>query len=159
LALTEHLDNRFTDNIIAWVNLGGIINGSALIDHYLEWPQRSILHFVALFQGWDIENLKSMSRSETKRRMAKLPPIRKNIFIVNYIGIGLSGSLSDLSIDGYKAMSDYGPNDGLALISDMIAPNSVTILAPLSDHFYKNDKKIDKKTLALFHLVMKRVMK
>lgn len=60
-----------------------------------------------------------------------------------------------MSRDGYNAMSDYGPNDGIALLSDMIVPGGVTILAPLSDHFYKNDKQIDKKTIALFHLVMK----
>ena len=116
LALAEHIDMRLMKNIVAWVNLGGIINGSALIDHYLEWPQRSILHLVALFQGWSIDNLESMSRSESRKRITNLGPLEKNIFVVNYIGLGLSGALSDLSSDGYKVMSDYGPNDGLALL-------------------------------------------
>jgi hypothetical protein len=155
LALADHANKQLMKNIVAWVNLGGIINGSALVDHYLEWPQRSILYLVALFQGWDIDNLESMSRSESRKRVAALGPLEEHIFIVNYIGLGLSGALSDLSTDGYKVMSDYGPNDGLALLGDMIVPNGVTILAPLSDHFYKNDKQIDKKTIALFHLVMK----
>ncbi len=53
-------------------------------------------------------------------------------------------------------MRDDGPNDGLTLLPDVIAPNSLSILAPKSDHFFAEDPEIDSKTLALLVTVMEQ---
>jgi polyferredoxin len=46
------------------------------------------------------------------------------------------------------------PNDGLTLLRDVIAPNSLTIIALGSDHFFAEDPKINAKTIALTILVI-----
>ena len=47
-----------------------------------------------------------------------------------------------------------GPNDGLTLLRDVIAPNSLTIIELGSDHFFAEDPKINAKTIALTILVI-----
>ena len=39
------------------------------------------------------------------------------------------------------------PNDGLTLLRDVIAPDSLTIMALGSDHFFSEDPKINDKTI------------
>ncbi len=46
-------------------------------------------------------------------------------------------------------MHSEGPNDGLTLLPDIIAPNSRSILSTTTDHFFAQDREIDNKTLAL----------
>ena len=43
---------------------------------------------------------------------------------------------------------------GLTLLRDVIAPNSLTIIALGSDHFFAEDPKINAKTIALTILVI-----
>jgi len=45
---------------------------------------------------------------------------------VGQIAIELSGASSGLSRDGYNIMSDYGLNDGIVSLGDMIALSGVT---------------------------------
>jgi hypothetical protein len=47
-----------------------------------------------------------------------------------------------------------GPNDGLVLLTDVIAPGSLTVVALGSDHFFAEDPEIDRKTVALMKLVV-----
>jgi len=47
-----------------------------------------------------------------------------------------------------------GPNDGLALLTDEIAPDSLTVVALGNDHYFAEDPEIDKKTVALMKLVI-----
>jgi len=49
----------------------------------------------------------------------------------------------------YLMMHSEGPNDGLTLLPDIIAPNSRSILSTTTDHFFAQDREIDNKTLAL----------
>jgi hypothetical protein len=47
-----------------------------------------------------------------------------------------------------------GPNDGLTLLSDIIAPSILTIIALGSDHFFAEDHRINDKTVALAKVVI-----
>ncbi len=54
-------------------------------------------------------------------------------------------------------MRGDGPNDGLTLLPDILAPNSLSILAPRSDHFFAEDPEIDDKTLALLLILIDQI--
>ena len=56
-------------------------------------------------------------------------------------------------------MLDDGPNDGLSLLPDLIVPNTQTILAPESDHFFAEDPEIDMKTVAFLKTILERLEK
>jgi hypothetical protein len=47
-----------------------------------------------------------------------------------------------------------GPNDGPVLLTDAIAPGSLTVVALGSDHFLAADPEIDRKSVALMKLVV-----
>ena len=70
------------------------------------------------------------------------------------MGLPLSGQLSKYSRDKYPLLASKGPNDGLTLLRDVIAPDSLTIIALGSDHFFAEDPKINAKTIALTVLVI-----
>ena len=78
----------------------------------------------------------------------------ENILAINYMGIPLSGQLSQYSIDKYPLLRTDGPNDGLTLLTDVVAPNSLTIVALGSDHFFAEDPRINEKTVALMKLII-----
>jgi hypothetical protein len=94
-----------------------------------------------------------MGTGPSRKRFERLR-VDENILIVNYLGIPLSGQLSRYSRDKYPLLRPEGPNDGLTLLTDAIAPNSLTVVALGSDHFFAEDPDIDDKTVALMTLVI-----
>ena len=75
---------------------------------------------------------------------------------MNYLGIPLSGQLSDQARGGYSLLRAEGPNDGLTYLVDAIAPDSVTIPELGVDHFFRRSD-IDLKTLALARAVTRHI--
>jgi hypothetical protein len=62
--------------------------------------------------------------------------------------------LSKYAAEDYRNFSTLGPNDGLTLLPDALAPGGVTIVAPGRDHFLAEDPQIDAKTVAFMSLVI-----
>ncbi|MCU7843262.1 MAG: hypothetical protein KZQ93_05430 [Candidatus Thiodiazotropha sp. (ex Monitilora ramsayi)] len=151
------LSNRFTKNeqndIKAWLNIGGILQGSPIIDRYQTWPRRLFFNLVVWYKGWDKEEILSMSTNQSRKRFSRLQ-IDPDILVINYLGIPLSGQISRYSRDNYPLLRADGPNDGLTLLTDAIAPDSLTIVALGSDHFFAEDPRIDEKTVALMKLLI-----
>jgi hypothetical protein len=154
LALGDKLDPHERRPIKAWLNLGGILQGSPLIDLFQSRPQRWLFDAITWFQGWDTEAILSMSAERGQARFARLN-VDTDILVINYLGIPLSGQLSQYSKDKYPLLKAEGPNDGLTLLTDAIAPNSLTIVALGSDHFFAEDPRIDEKTVALMKLIIR----
>lgn len=153
LALGERLDEKELSSIKAWLNLGGILQGSPLVDYAQKRPQRWWFDLVVRYKGWDKKAIRSMGTAASRRRFSRLQP-HSDIVVLNYIGIPLSGQLSQYAESGYRVLRSYGPNDGLALLTDEIAPDSLTVVALGNDHFFAEDPEIDKKTAALMKLVI-----
>lgn len=156
LALAEHGDSAAFKSVKAWLNLGGILQGSPLIDHFDALPHRWLRDAVAWYMGWDVKAIESMSASTARARFQRLrlsqPPL-----IINYLGIPLSGQVSRHAADKYPLLRAQGPNDGLTLLTDAIAPNSLTVVALGSDHFFAEDPRISDKTVALMKLIVSRL--
>ena len=70
------------------------------------------------------------------------------------IYLSLAEKLSKYSKDKYPLLISEGPNDGVTLLSDIIAPSSLTIIALGSDHFFAEDHRINDKTVALAKVVI-----
>jgi hypothetical protein len=153
LALGRTLTDEEMPKVRAWLNICGILRGSPLVDHHMAWPRSCLLTLAALAKGWEMDAIESMSVRESRPRFDLLN-IPDRILIVNYIGIPLSGHISDFAREGYLLMRDRGPNDGLMMATDAIAPNSRTIVAFGRDHFVNDDPEIAAKTLALVPTVL-----
>ncbi|MGJ4746216.1 hypothetical protein ACQV5M_07645 [Leptospira sp. SA-E8] len=158
LALGNYLKPNETKHVKAWLNLGGILQGSPLLDIFSKGFKGSLFNFVVWIKKWRMRSFDSM-RSEISQIRFKENNIPKHILIVNYIGMSLSGNISKFASDKYRMMKDLGPNDGLALLPDLLAPNSLTILAEKSDHFFAEDPEIDIKTVALLKTIVSELKK
>ena len=70
------------------------------------------------------------------------------LLTINYIAIPVTGTISDRARQSYIMLRSYGPNDGLTLLPDLIAPNSITLVEFGRDH-YLVDETIGPRTVAL----------
>ena len=147
------LDHRQAAPVLAWVNIGGILQGSPLIDYFQQWPQKALLNVALVFLGWDNDQIMTLSAEQTRQRSRGLQ-LPDDLLVVNYIGLSLSGSLSRRTSFNYPILSREGPNDGLTPLADIIAPGSLTLIAPDSDHYFNEDPLIDIKTVAMLKTVL-----
>lgn len=153
LALGELLEERSLRAVKAWLNLGGILHGTPLVDFFEAPPQRVLLDVYAWVKGWDREAIPSMGTAQSRQRFSRLR-LSPDILVINYVGVPLSGQLSRFSGAGYRMLRPDGPNDGLVLVADVIAPGSLSVVALGSDHYFAEDPAIDRKTVALMRLVL-----
>lgn len=153
LALSELLNNRQQQTVKAWINVGGILQGSPIVDYYLQPPLGWFLGLYCDYRGWKKQELMSMSMQQRRQKFESLK-LPEHLLIFNYMGLPMSGQVSYLAKERYLMLKEQGPNDGLTFLTDMIAPNSITIIAPGSDHFFAQDPEIHLKTIALTQLVI-----
>lgn len=140
-------------DVVAWINLGGILHGSPLIDRFQRYPKKLFFDMALILMGWEHDEVMTMSAAASRRRVGELelPP---ELVVINYLGLSLTGSLSSLSTYKYPIIADEGPNDGLTPLVDIIAPNSTTLVATQSDHYFGEDPEIDRKTIAIVKTVL-----
>ncbi|MCP4983181.1 MAG: hypothetical protein GY935_22110 [Gammaproteobacteria bacterium] len=154
--LGKLLHHTQLNSVVAWVNLGGILQGSPLIDYFQKWPQKLMLKMVLALYDWENEEIMSMSARYSRERIKtlELPP---DMVVINYLGLSLTGSLSSLSEYKYPLIAVEGPNDGLTPLVDIIAPGSMTLVATQSDHYFGEDPDINKKTIAIVKTVLEMI--
>jgi hypothetical protein len=158
LALSMLNDDPAADAVKAWINVGGLLGGTALADLGLTWPLCWLVQLAVLPNGFSdgaFEGIRSLTpeHSAQRARSLRLPA---HVLVVSFVGVPLSGQLSAMARDGYGRLRAQGPNDGLTLITDAIAPGGVTIPEFGADH-YLRQPDIDRKTLALARAVMRHL--
>jgi hypothetical protein len=141
--------------VSAWLNIGGLLQGSPLADAAVRGPKRWLVKFVTFAKGWDFASIESMTTHRSRARFNRLY-IPQSILVINYVGIPLSGDITKLAKDGYEDLRGEGPNDGLTLITDEIFPGGITIVEQGLDHYFQ-DKEIDLKTAALAQTIITRL--
>lgn len=156
LALSNIRRSGHPHGVKAWVNIGGLLRGSALADEALKWPVSWYVKFFVI-GGRSFEGIESLTtaRSMERANEIRLPP---DILILNYVGIPLSGQVSDQARTGYSVLRGDGPNDGLTQIVDEIPPGSITIVEFGLDHYYDHPE-IHIKAVALARVVIRYIEK
>jgi hypothetical protein len=151
-ALTLLADQGTPHRARAWVNIGGILQGSPLADQAMRWPLRWAVRIAALWNPWTIASIRSMRTPALRERYARWrrPP---DMTVINFLGVPLSGHITPGADTGYAELGKLGPNDGLTLLTDAIAPASTTIVQLGLDHYYL-DPEIDLKTAALARVAL-----
>jgi hypothetical protein len=131
LALTR-LGPEKSRHVAAWINTVGALQGSPMADERLA-PELD--YMVGKVDGAGRESV----TTERSRQRFDSFHVPKHVFVVNYFGIPVTGSISFLASRGFFPLQKYGPNDGVLLLSDMIFPGGVTLAELGSDHFLLND--------------------
>jgi hypothetical protein len=123
-------------HIAAWVNIGGLLNGTALADYWAGWSQRWIAAAgFAVFLGLGTEAIPSMATGPRRARFAELR-VPAGVVVVNYIGAPLTTDLRPDVWGDFEVIAPHGPNDGLTLLADAIVPQGITIVERGLDHYF-----------------------
>lgn len=158
LALSMLNGDPAADAVKAWINVGGLLGGTALADLGLSWPACWLVRLAVLPDGWregSFDGIRSLTPARSVQRASALR-WPAHVLVVSYVAVPLSGQLSAMARDGYSRLRTQGPNDGLTLITDAIAPGGVTIAEFGADH-YLRQPDIDRKTLALARAVTRHL--
>lgn len=137
-----------TSSVAAWVNVVGTLQGSPLADE-------SLLQLEDVVGKVDLAGVESLGTARSRQRFDGFR-ISPHVFVVNYIGIPFTGSVSMLARSGFVQLRAHGPNDGLSLLPDLIVPDGVTVAELGRDHFLLDDQ-VDAATVALALTVIRRV--
>jgi len=148
LALTK-LRPAETRHVAAWINAMGALQGTPLVDERLfpdlEWLMGKV----------DAAGTESMTTARGRQRFDTFR-IPEHVFVVNYFGIPVVGSVSFFARASFFPLRKYGPNDGTVLLPDMIFPGGVTLTELGSDHFMRG-RRLDIATVALALTVIRWV--
>ncbi len=135
LALDQLGRSDGAGHVAAWVNIGGLLNGTARADWWMEWPQRWLAAVGFAFLGRGTEAIPSMMTAPRRARFAELR-VPSGVVVVNYIGAPLTADIRpDVRAD-FEVIAPHGPNDGLTLLADAIVPQGVTVVEPGLDHYF-----------------------
>jgi hypothetical protein len=147
LALDQLGRSDGAGHVAAWVNIGGLLNGTARADYWMEWPQRWLAAVGFAFLGRGIDAIPSMTMAPRRARFAELR-VPHPVLVVNYIGAPLAADIRpDVRAD-FDVIAPHGPNDGLTLLADAIVPDGITLVEPGLDHYFAAPD-IDRRIAAL----------
>jgi hypothetical protein len=156
LALGDRALPSARRSVRAWLNLGGILGGVPLIDAYGKRLRYPVLRGFAALSGWPMESVASMSADASRRRLDTLE-LPRDITVVNYIGVPMSGDISRRAQFFYGTLRKYGPNDGITLVTDPILPGTQTLVHLGQDHFFADAPDLDTRALALLLLTAQAI--
>jgi hypothetical protein len=152
LALGGLLEPGEIVDVVAWINIGGVIRGTPLADVALTSWRGSIARFWFGLQGWNWTAIESLATPVRRARFAALR-FPAPLLIVNLVGAPLSGDMTLYSRPGHALLQGFGPNDGATLLVDQIVPGSLTVLQPGVDHYF-DLPDADLRSLALVKAVL-----
>lgn len=152
-ALGSLLTRQEAERVRGWINLGGLMRGSRMVDWFDSSWRYPFFRAGLWFTRWSADALVSMSTERSRDRL-KRSALAPHLVVLNFLGLSLSGSITDSEFSQYHFMRDWGPNDGFSLLPEMILPNTLTVIAPECDHFFGEDPLIHLKALALLATVV-----
>lgn len=133
LALTSMRGQAEARHVVAWINIVGLLQGSALADLGTRWPACWWVE-LAVLPDRSFDGIVSLTTARSAER-AKRVDLPSHVLVVNYLGLPLSGQVSERARIGYRLLREFGPNDGLTTIRGLIADQGVTVAEFGTDHF------------------------
>lgn len=120
-----------------WINMGGILNGSRLVDYILNNPSaywRARYYFWR--KGYDWEGLRSMRHGEDAP-LAGPVDIPSGMTVINIVGVPLFRHVTTRARPFYLAMVPLGPGDGIILLTEAHIPGTITYASFRNDHYFQ----------------------
>lgn len=138
--------------VAAWLNIGGLLRGTALADEALEPPRKWFVNTALWWKGRKKSGLVSLTTRAASSRRPEDLVLPSHLLVVNLIAAPLSGDVSKRARDGYRKLRTAGPNDGLTLLTDAIWPGGETLVIPGTDHFFSGIE-VDQMTVSVLRTI------
>jgi hypothetical protein len=157
LALDALRDTPVADRVVAWINVSGLMGGSAIADGSLAWPARAFVQGLMLMIGGSMRPVESMTQARSRERRDALD-LPEHLVVVNYVAAPYSGDITPRGAFTWSFLRPSGPNDGITLLADARMPG-ITLIEPGVDHFLAGpqvDARLAAILLATLDLVAER---
>ncbi len=122
--------------VSGWFNFGGINKGSlvinAMMDHWLYSTEGKIYFW---WKGYNWEGLISMRGGENAPLSGELR-IPKDVIVVNIVGVPHSQIVTKRGRPFYDYLAQFGPNEGLNLLSDSFIVGTPLYPSWRNDHYF-----------------------
>ena len=150
-ALGGVLNDNQMSHLKGWLNVGGIIAGSTLIDLAADNPQHW-LDWLGFDEDTPLTAVHSLTTAVASARLAKLE-FSEEVTIINYAALPFGSTLQEKPRYGYTNLAAYGPNDGAALIQQLLVPGTHTVLEIGLDHYMRSPRAMHR-LVALLMMIM-----
>ena len=149
-ALGAELDKQDMHHVKGWLNIGGIIAGSTLVDNEMAQPE-PWLESIGFSPQTPVSAMVSLETKTSASRLSKLR-FPEQVVIVNYVALPFVSNLSRNAKYSFNSLAKYGPNDGAALTYQMLVPEKPTVLEVGLDHYMRSLRAMYR-VLALLSLI------
>ena len=150
-ALGAELDNEQAAYIKGWLNIGGLIAGSSLVDHSSHDPKRW-LRSIGFSEDTPVSAFNGLKTHVASARLAELN-FPNDLTVINYVGVPFASSVNEKAKYSYSLLAKQGPNDGAALTQEMLMPNGVTVLEIGLDHYMRSRRAMNR-AISLLLMIM-----
>ncbi len=127
----------YFERLKGWFNFGGINKGSLIVngmmDHWL-YRMEGKLYFWLFGYNWD--GLVSMRGGENAPLSGELV-IPKSVVVVNIVGVPTYRLVTDRARPFYNYLSQFGPNEGINLLSDSHLDGIPLYPSWRNDHYFR----------------------
>jgi hypothetical protein len=152
LALDRLARDGKAAHVAAWVNIGGLLNGTPLADHWDTWPRSWLAALGFAFMGHDTAAIPGM-RTEVRRARFAALSVPDGILVVTYIGAPRAADVTKGAQGDYAIIAPHGPNDGMTLLADAPLLPGTTLVERGLDHYFAAPD-IDRRIAALARAVL-----
>jgi|GEM_PF-3086974 len=149
-ALGKLLNSEKAPHLAGWLNIGGIISGSTLVDLEVNDPEKWLLS-IGFAPDTPLTAVRSLQKDISFKRASDLS-YPESVTIVNYVALPFASNLSKQSRYSYQRLAQYGPNDGAALTHEMLVPDHPTVLEIGLDHFMRSLRAMNR-AIALLYMI------
>lgn len=123
--------------VSGWVNMGGILRGSHLVDGVLrDGMSRWKARFYFWMQGYDWEGLRSLRHAPDGPLAAEVP-IPGGVKVVNVVGVPLFRHVTARARPFFLFLVPQGPSDGMVLLAESYVPGTPVYASFRNDHYFQ----------------------
>lgn len=137
IMFAEHAGSAQLQRLAGWINICGLVKGIPLASQLLRNPLRR-LHTKTICKviGLDFGLVRELDPAHTYWQGTVAMPAR--LPVVNLLGVPLHSHVQQRSLfKRYEWMQEMGPNDGMALLSDLIIESGLTYPLWGADHYFR----------------------
>lgn len=136
-AIEQCGDKPYFQKVKGWFNFGGINKGSLVINAMMEnWRYRTEGKFYFWLKGYNWEGLTSM-RAGADAPLGKDLIVPKHLLAVNIVGVPTQRMVTKRGRPFYDYLSQFGPNEGLNLLSESFILDAPLYPSWRNDHYFQ----------------------
>lgn len=152
LALTKAEAKQAFHRVTAWISVSGLPLGTPSFENVLRNPlRRAFIRALCALKGWNLDILRELLRHRPGAAM----PIPGHVMFVQVAAFPLAAHVNDRrSRRLRRQLSEFGPNDGFALLAELAALPGYMYPVWSADHYLRGIDDLPARIAGLISVVI-----